>query len=438
MRGLARALAPALALAYGACGGDATPASTKTLTIGAVIDQASASAFATWPSAANLAITQVNQGLAQAGAPVRVELVLNDTSQDATVATMRSLEVVRGRGAKAIISDTSKNGIALTKLMYDADPGNDLGVPIVCVTCTAPNLNDPAAQGTDDVDTATLRDAGNWSFRTCNRATEQTAVLKRVIVSRGNNGDSNQDGKFKLSIAVLDDNSGHGFVKSTQTLFAQANPGVVVEKIVLPGPAIDVNNATFWDGIAEKLIDDSSGCVQDPATATGCLPAVTGDGAPDALMENLNPGYNVALSKALTRLKNKVTFFHAHAFRSAQTAQVLGPEINGQQGVSTVLQDSSPSGAQFAADSDGGAGQGPGRAGCVHVRRRRAGVAGHAEGEQGGRRPGAGHRRPGPRCPPAAQRPGGRGDPRGRRRDGEGLPEDRRRRAHQLRGRRGP
>jgi hypothetical protein len=351
------ALAGASWLLALACSETADP--PRTLTIGAVIDQVSASAFASWPSAAHLAIAHVNQGLTMAGSTLQVQLLLNDTSQDAAVTTTRALDMVRNQGARAVITDTSKNGIAVTKLNYDADPGNDLGVPIVCVTCTAPNLNDPMAKGTDDIDTATLQDAQNWAFRTCNRATEQTGVLKRVILSRGNNGDANGDGKFKLSIAVLDDNSGHGFVKSTQALFAAVDPNVIVEKIVLPGPAIDINNATFWDGIAEKLIDDANDCPQDPANTNACLPATAGGGEPDALMENLNPGYNVALSQALTRRKSKVTFFHAHAFRSAQTAAVLGAAIDGQEGVSSVLFDDSPSGTAFAAALQAARGSGP-------------------------------------------------------------------------------
>jgi hypothetical protein len=340
------------------CGDEAAPG-MKTLVLGAVLDQGSASAYYSWPSAAKLAVDQINEGLGTAGADVRISLSLNDTSQDASVTTMRSLDLVRTKNAKGLIADTSRNAIAVTKMMYDGDTSNDLNVPVTCVTCTAPNLNDPMAVGTDDVDTATLRDAAGWSFRTCNRATEQTSVLERVILSRGTSGDVNYDGKFKIAIVVLDDNSGHGFVASTQRLFAMANPAVVVEKIVLPGPAIDINNTTFWEGVASKLVDDSSDCIQDPALANGCLAAVKGDGEPDAIMENLNPGYNIALSRALDRAHNHVTFFHAHAFRAAQTAELLHSAINGQQGVSTVLFDDTPSGRQFDADVHAALGRGP-------------------------------------------------------------------------------
>jgi len=335
-----------------------TPGVT-TLVLGAVMDQASASAYYSWPSSAKLAIDQINDGLSMAGTPLRIRLDLNDTAQDASVATMKSLEVVRSRGARALMVDTSRNAIAVTKMMYDADPANDLNVPVVCVTCTAPNLNDPMAVGTDDIDTATLRDANGWSFRTCNRATEQTAVLQRVILSRGTKGDANGDGKFKIAILVLDDNSGHGFVKSTQKLFLDSNPNVIVEKIVLPGPAIDINNAMFWDGIASKLVDDSSDCIQDPANANACLPAVMGDGQPDVIMENLNPGYNIGISRALTRAGNHITFFHAHAFRAPQTAEILRNAVNGQQGVCPVLYDDSASGMKFAADMHSTLGRGP-------------------------------------------------------------------------------
>jgi hypothetical protein len=341
----------AAALGLSACGAD-TGASADPytrLTLGVVIDRASASAFYSWPDAANLAITQINEGLAQAGSRLRMSLLLNDTSQDSAVATMRSLEVVRNQNAKAIITDTTKNGVAITKLMYDGIADNDLDVPVMCVTCTAPGLSDPQATGTDSIDTATLRDAENWHFRTCNRATEQTSVLKRVITTRGTRGDVNGDGKFKVAILVFDDNSGHGFAKSTQQLFAEVNPDVIVEKIVLVAPNLDINNSQFWDGIAAKLIDGDNDCPQDPANVNGCLPAVQGDGKPDAVMENLNPGSNIAISQALARIASPVTFFHAHAFRAAQTADVLGAAVNGQQGVSPALYDEATSGLEFAA-----------------------------------------------------------------------------------------
>jgi hypothetical protein len=340
------------------CGSEEGP-QTTTLVLGAVFDQASASAYYSWPSAANLALGHLNDGLAEAGASLRFKLILNDTSQDAALAVKRSTDLVRGQRAKAIITDTSRNGIAITKLMYDADATNDIDVPVVCVTCTAAPLNDPNAVGTDQIDTATLRDAENWSFRTCNRGTEQSSVLQRVILTRGDKGDVNRDGKFKVSIMILDDPSGHGFVQSTQSLFMASNPEVIVEKVVLPGPSIDINNAGFWDQIALKLIDGSNDCPQDPTNANGCLPKTMEGAEPDALMENVNPGYNIALSKALTRVRNHVTFFHAHAFRAAQTADILRSAINGQQGVSAVLYDDGPSGMRFASEVRSSLGRAP-------------------------------------------------------------------------------
>jgi hypothetical protein len=348
-----------VALGVAGCGGSGQDQRPTTLAIGLMIDQASASAFTSWPGSANLAVTQINDGLARAGAHLRFKLLVNDTTQDATVASMQSLDMVRVSDAKAIITDTSKNGVAITKLMYDKDPSNDLDVPVICVTCTAPGLSSPDAKGTDDVDTATLRDAENWHFRTCNRATEQTGVLKRVILARGDNGDADHNGTFKISMLVLDDNSGHGFVQSTQALFSAVNANVKVEKIVLDSPSLQPTDNAFWDNIARKLTDGDNECPQDPADANHCLAPVMGDGPPDALMENVNPGINIAVSLALARIKNEVTFFHAHAFRAAQTPELLGSAINGQQGVGPALYEDSPSGERFAADLRAASGQGP-------------------------------------------------------------------------------
>ncbi len=346
-----------MALGVAACGGQDPPPTT--LVLGMMIDQASASAFTSWPGSANLAITQVNDGLEQAHAHLRFKLMLNDTTQDATVASMESLDMVRISNAKAIITDTSKNGVAITKLMYDNDPANDLDVPVICVTCTAPGLSNPTAKGVDDIDTATLRDAQNWHFRTCNRATEQTAVLKRVMLARGENGDADHNGTFKISILVLDDNSVHGFVQSTQALFLAVNPDVKVEKIVLDSPSLQPTNNAFWDDIARKLTDGDNECPQDPADINHCLPPVMGDGPPDALMENVNPGINVAISLALARIKSQVTFFHAHAFRASQTPELLGSAIDGQQGVGAALYEDSPSGERFATDLRAASGKAP-------------------------------------------------------------------------------
>src|SRR5689334_14943795 len=85
--------------AAGGCGssdgatGMSNPPGVQTLLLGAVMDQGSASAYYSWPSAAKLAIDQINDGLTQAGASVRIKLDLSDTNQDATVATMSSLDL---------------------------------------------------------------------------------------------------------------------------------------------------------------------------------------------------------------------------------------------------------------------------------------------------------------------------------------------------------
>jgi hypothetical protein len=322
---------------------------TSTITIGAVIDQTSTTAWTSWSIVGEMAIAQLNQAASDAGSGLRFKLVVQDPQQDFKIAVTRARDLAGTFGAKAIVTDTSKNGIEVTKLMYDADPSNDINIPVICVTCTSPSMNNPTAVNTDPIEQATLRDDKRWNFRTIHRATEQNVVLQSVILGQGTAGDVNQDGKVKISVVALDDASGHGFVASVRSLFA-STPGVIVEKVLVQGANHDLNDAPFWNGIASKAIDNNSDCPQDPTTVNSCLPAAAGDGVPDALMENLNPGYNIAVSKALADAGSKVPFFHAHAFRATQIASLLQSAINGQWGVSGVLADSSPSGDKFKTD----------------------------------------------------------------------------------------
>jgi ABC-type branched-subunit amino acid transport system substrate-binding protein len=331
---------------------------TTTFTIGGVIDQTSTTAWTSWATVGQMAIDQLNQAAGNAGSGVRFKLIIEDPQQNAVVAVQRAQDLVTNYAAKAIISDTSANDTAIVKTAYDADNANDLKVPITCVTCTSPALMNPAATDADPIQQATLQDAMHWNFRTVHRATEQNAVLHGVIAARGTQGDVNGDGKLKLAVAVLNDTSGSGFANSVAKLFA-GTPNLVVEKVIIDGANHDVNDTAFFADVAQKLIDDGSDCPFDPANVTGCGAATTGDGFPDALMENLNPGYNIAVARALADAGNTVSFFHAHAFRATQIATTLQDAINGQLGVSGVLADTSPSGEQYKKDVMAKTGAGP-------------------------------------------------------------------------------
>jgi hypothetical protein len=338
--------------------GCGTHAPTQTVTIAAVIDQTSTTAWTSWPIVGNMALDQLNSALEASNNPIRFVLDVSDTQQTATVAVAQA-QAAAAAGAKAIISDTTANGDAIGKLMYDGVASDAINIPITCVTCTGPQLDNPNATNSDPIEQASLQDAQHWRFRTVNRGTEQTMVLKNIILARGPGGDVNNDGKFKVTVVALNDNSGHGFVASVLSLFSAVAPNVIVEKITIQGANVDVNDNAFWDTVAASVIDNNSDCIQDPSTVTGCLPAVMGDGFPDALMENLNPGYNIALSQALARAQNSITFFHAHAFRATQVAAILRSAIDGQQGVSAILADESSSGMQFVSDLTTLTGAGP-------------------------------------------------------------------------------
>ena len=342
-----------------ACGGS-NPQPAKTIVLGAVIDQSSSMAWTTWTTAGSLAVDQLNSALQSANSNTRFQFLVSDSAATPTTTVSSATDLVVNKGAKAVITDNSNDDVALVKLAYDADTTNDINVPLMCVTCTSANINNPTATNSDPVTQAAYQDASHWNWRTCTRATQQLTVLTSVVTGRGTAGDVNGDGVFKVSVIVLDDSSGHPYVQSILNKFAAVNPNILVEKITISTSNHDLNDTTFWDTQAALLIDNKTECQQDPNTSTACLgTGEATDVVPDALMENLNPGYNIALSQALARANNSITFFHAHAFRANQVSETLGAEINGQEGVSPVLFETNASGQQFATDLTAASGMGP-------------------------------------------------------------------------------
>src|SRR6266436_539301 len=70
---------------------------------------------------------------------------------------------LKREGAKAIITDSSQDDIAVNALAYDGDPSHELGVPVVCMACTTPDINNPEAQDGDPVKQAALRNLKGWN-----------------------------------------------------------------------------------------------------------------------------------------------------------------------------------------------------------------------------------------------------------------------------------
>src|SRR4051812_11796463 len=182
-----------------ACKQDA--AKTATVNIGQVIDRTGSIATPSWADAIRLAVGTANQALKQAGrSDLRFALVDANSGNAPDMARAGAMQLVKKQGAKALITDSSQDDIGVHMLAYDSDPANAIDVPVVCMACTSPNINNPAASDADPIKQAALRNGKGWNFRTTMSDAYQARVVAHMLVFAGNRGDVNGDGHFKLGI----------------------------------------------------------------------------------------------------------------------------------------------------------------------------------------------------------------------------------------------
>ena len=71
-----------------------------------------------------------------------------------------------------------QDDIALGSLAYDADPSNDLNVPIVCMACTSPAINNPnSSQRRRSGQSSDAARRKHWNFRALMDAMPQAKVF---------------------------------------------------------------------------------------------------------------------------------------------------------------------------------------------------------------------------------------------------------------------
>lgn len=328
---------PALLLGAGVgCGSDEW--SGPTLSIASVLDASGSIATPNWSVVAQLAVSDANQALKSAGKPFRFKLLVADSTNTPATTISRSLDFVRNYGAKAIITDSSQDDIALNQTFYDSDPNNDPGVPIVCMACTSPAINNPnAANPADAANQATLRNSLGWNFRTLMDTFPQSRVLISLWLAKGNNGDINGDGQTKITIYASDEAFGRGFagVLQTSTRALHPTPPAIINTYYHP-PALDPNTYNWGNDIKQLISAYSQVSKQE-------------DYLPDIITEATFPQYAGALVKSFVAGgANNTLLLHTHAARLPAALNSAGWALNGQEGTSHVLLDDSPSGEVFA------------------------------------------------------------------------------------------
>ena len=339
-RALLGLIGPLLSLA---CGPSEAPRTA--LPLGAVIDRTGPRATASWSQAIRLAADLANQGLLSSSqySGMKFEFALADSASDPTLAVSRGKTLVRDSGAKALITDSSEDDIALNMLGYDADAANDLNVPILCMACTSPSINNPTASSSDAVRQAALRNSAKWNFRALMNSTPQATVLLQIATRRtppsAVPGDSNGDGKFKVAVYYSTDSFGTGFLQALKTTAAglSLSPEAIVEELPFDPK---LNPDTYnWSADLGKLTDAVN--TTDPDNPVS-------DGRPDLIIDVAPPQFSAALMRVYLTGGLSIPFLHTHNFRSTSVLRQLGSELDGQEGTSHVLLDNGESGRVFA------------------------------------------------------------------------------------------
>jgi hypothetical protein len=306
--------------------------------IGSVIDRTGSIANPAWPAAVELAVSHANGGLKAAGYPFqfRFQVEQSDSTNTPSVAAQRARDLVQKLGAKALITDTSADTIATNRLMYDADPANDLNVPLICQACTSPDINNPAASRPDAVEQDALRNGLRWCFRSTMDSDPQAGVLLKIAMARSAGGDADGNGSFKYSVMAIDDAYGNGFADGLERAVAALDltPPPTFERVLHPRNATpDIYD---WATAISRLTDDLN-------EQTGAR-----DGPPDIVFEVDFPQFAAAFTAAWISLGSSIRLVHTHNFRHDSVAVKLGAKVVGQEGTSHVLLDNGVSGTVFA------------------------------------------------------------------------------------------
>ncbi len=339
----ARIAAAAIA-ACAACKQQEAP-KTATLTLGQVIDRTGSIATPSWADSIRLAVGSANQGLKQAGhANLHFAVAEGNSGNAPEMSQAAALEVVKKQGAKAVITDSSQDDIAVNMLAWDGDPAHALEVPVVCMACTSPNINNPAATDASPVKQAALRNSKGWNFRTTLSDAYQARVLAHMLLASAG-GDANGDKRVKVAIYASDDPYGHGFSESLKRDLLQLSPDAAVEQI-------------FHD---VKAVPTEYNWAADVAKLTDKLNQNTGkaDGVPDAVVSISFPKFEVGFTRAWIDSHTKVRLLHTHNFRAARVLEALSAAVEGQEGTSQAVLGDGNSARVFSDDLKALTGQAP-------------------------------------------------------------------------------
>jgi ABC-type branched-subunit amino acid transport system substrate-binding protein len=323
---LAPALVVGAAVGPAGCGessGDPGGGGVRTVVIGAVIDRTGSQAWPGWIEAIRLAETHANQALEEAHYKgMKFRVVITDSENDPAVAVPKAIDLATRQKARAIITDSSQNDVAINRTFYDDDASNDLGVPVQCSACTSGSINNPGASDPDPVTQAAYRNEQRWNFRSTMATKLMAPVVVRLLGGGDKQGDANDDGQLKLAVYASDESFGRATAADVKAALMQQNPGATFIQRMHPR---DADPYTYdWEGDLRALNADK----------------------PDAIVVATFPQLHGAIVKAASA-EPGARLFHFHNMRNQRAIQLSGGAGEKQEGIAHVLLNQGSSGETF-------------------------------------------------------------------------------------------
>jgi len=305
----------------------ATPAPGKMVVrIGALLDQTGASTSPLYRAAVELAASQMNQALAQAGSRLTLEFVYGDTKSSPQLAQSEAIRLINQEGVQALVCASSGETVVVNKLNYDAAGITKRKVPITCFQCSSGFINNPTVVEADPLTQAAERDLDNWVFRVFYVANYEAAVQVQMALK-------NRKGSGPFKVGIFADGGHRSLATAIADTLPKSSAGSSVEVTYFTTLA---NLGADWG----KVVNSPSG--KPDLVIVAMLP----DAAAQAIKTYRQAGYVIPIQSN-------------NSFRRNYILQQMGAIANGLKGSSVQLVDKGASGEAFLAAFKAATGQSP-------------------------------------------------------------------------------
>jgi ABC-type branched-subunit amino acid transport system substrate-binding protein len=294
--------------------------------IGALLDQTGGSTSPLYRAAVELAASQMNQALTQAGSRLAFEIVYADTKSSPPLAQTEAIRLINQEGVKALVSASSGETVAVNKLNYDSTGITKRKVAITCFQCSSGFINNPTVVEVDPLTQAAERDFDNWVFRVFYVANYEAAVQVEMALK-------NRKGSGPFKVGIFADGGHRSLAAAIADTLPKSSAGSSVE-------------VTYFTTLA-NLGGDWEKVVNSPA------------GKPDLVIVAMLPDAAAQAIKTYRQAGYAIPIQSNNSFRRNYILQQMGAIANGLEGSSVQLVDKSASGEAFLAAFKTTTGQSP-------------------------------------------------------------------------------